>query len=409
MLNATIITIGDELLIGQVVDTNSSWIARLMLSIGIRIKRRLSVGDVREEIVEAVDSCFKDSDLIITTGGLGPTEDDITKPVLCEYFGGKLVRNEAVAQQLRDFFEKKLKRPLSDRNLAQADVPDNCIVLENPDGTAPGMLFEKDGKYLISLPGVPHEMKTIMEQKVYPWCRKTFKLPSIEHQTLTVYGIPESDLADQLKDFEQQLPYGIALAYLPNYGMIRLRLTDYQHQTDVLQKQFDKLKNAVRSYLLYDEDLSPEAFVIRYLEKHNKKVAFAESCTGGYLAHKLTALPGASSVFDTGVVVYANSTKRRLLKIPDQILETEGAVSEETVIAMLNGLFNEHKADYGIAVSGIMGPGGGTPEKPVGTVWIAAGSKENMLTRKMNLRFNRLANIEATYIHAYTLLIQSFT
>jgi len=408
-ITASIITIGDELLIGQVVDTNSPWMSQQLNNIGVWVHHRVAVGDMWEDIWNALDEESKRSNIILITGGLGPTADDITKPVLCKYFGGKLVMHQPTLEHVTYLFEHIFKRPmpLLERNRKQAEVPDVCTVLKNEVGTAPGMLFEKDGRIFISMPGVPYEMKSLMKDKVLPLVKEKFQLLHIGHRTLLTAGIGESFLAEMIKDFEAALPDFIKLAYLPNYGMVRLRLTATGKQSIVeneLDKQFNQLKQLVKDYLVIDEDITLQVLIGRMLKDKHKTVATAESCTGGYIAHLITSVPGSSNYFKGSVVSYDNSIKKNILKVKDETLQTVGAVSEETVREMLRGVLNIMQTDYAIAVSGIMGPDGGTPDKPVGTVWLAVGNNENIETKKFQFRFERLRNIELTAINALNFL-----
>ncbi len=555
-ITASIITIGDELLIGQTIDTNSAFIAQELNKIGVWVRRRVAVGDVYDDIWQALDEESKLADIIIITGGLGPTADDITKPLLCKYFGGKLVVNEKVLAHVKYLFEIVFRRtgPMLERNLKQAEVPDVCTVLHNERGTAPGMWFgppaprrgdlkpnssekqqaysradvltygllkefvkihrqhpteaervlweivrgnkmagfkfkrqhiisnyiadficlsekliiEVDGLYhqlpdniisdeertkdlnrlgfevlritnsqvlndtdnvinaivlqvkkgksklsenkippsggggavFISLPGVPHEMKGLIKNEVIPRLLSTFKLPAIVHQTAFTFGQGESMLAELLKDFEPSLPSHIKLAYLPNYGMVKLRLTSQGDNKAAVEKElkpyFEKLQELVKEYLVSNEDEGLETVIGKLLKAKGKTMATAESCTGGYIAHLITSIPGSSVYYKGSVVGYAYEVKEKVLGVNHKTLETVGAVSSETVKEMLNGVLNIIDVDYALAVSGIMGPDGGTEEKPVGTVWIAVGNKEKVETLKLNLRFDRQRNITIT-------------
>ena len=409
MIQATIITIGDELLIGQVIDTNSAWMAQELNKAGIRVVRRVAVGDVWDEIWNALDEESKHAQIILITGGLGPTADDITKPLLCKYFGGKLVVDEGAKQNVINIFTK-LKRPMIERNLLQAEVPDVCTVIQNKRGTAPGMFFNKDGKIFVSMPGVPHEMKGMMEDDVIPHLTKQFKLPVIIHRTLLTAGVGESFLADLIQDFEEALPPQIKLAYLPNYGMVRLRLTSSGFEKIQIEKdietQFAQLQLLVKDYLVTNVDEPMERVVGKLLLQKNKTMCTAESCTGGYIAHLLTSIPGSSEFYDGSVVSYSYGAKEDLLNVNHQTLLTKGAVSEEVVTEMAKGALQNIKSNYVIAVSGIMGPGGGLPEKPVGTAWIAVGSKEKIVAQKVFFRFDRARNIQLTAVTALNLLRQ---
>lgn len=403
MVNASVITIGDELLIGQVIDTNSAWMATELNKAGIWLKRRVAVGDNREDIIKALNEESSIADIILITGGLGPTADDITKPVLCEYFGGNLIIDEEALSNVKAIFAR-FNRPMLDVNIRQAEVPDVCTVIQNKRGTAPGMWFEKEGKIVVSMPGVPHEMKGMMTDFVLPRLSAYFSMPSIVSRTLLTAGIGESFLAEMIRDFEQQLPSYIKLAYLPNYGMVRLRLTAIGNTKEIIEteadKQFSQLKDLVKEYLVTDKDEPLSVAIGRMLSLQNKTVATAESCTGGYIAHLITAQPGASVYFKGSVICYSNDIKQNLLQVEASTLEAHGAVSEQTVREMAAGALELLKTDYAIAVSGIMGPDGGTPEKPVGTVWIAIANQQEIIAEKFHLRFDRLRNIELTANYA---------
>jgi nicotinamide-nucleotide amidase len=405
---ASIITIGDELLIGQVIDTNSAFISQELNKIGVWVKRRVAVGDSREEIQRALDEESRDSNIIIMTGGLGPTADDITKPVLAEYFGGKLVMNEEVRKHLVYLFEEVWRRPLIERNLKQAEVPDVCTVLPNARGTAPGMWFEKAGKVFVSLPGVPHEMKGLITTEVLPRLQQSFTMPFISHRTMLTAGVGESFLAEAIQHWEEKLPAHLKLAYLPNYGMVRLRITGWSTNKAQLEQELDTefatLKKLVQEWLVIDEDASLPMALSKLLRSKNKTMATAESCTGGYLAHLITAIPGASNVYKGSIISYDNEVKINQLQVSPIILQKMGAVSEEVVTEMAAGVLAKLNTDYAVAVSGIMGPDGGSPEKPVGTVWVAAGNKHKLVTQKFQFRFDRDRNIEMTATQALNLL-----
>jgi nicotinamide-nucleotide amidase len=404
---ASIITIGDELLIGQVVDTNSAWMGQELNKNGIWVGHRNAVGDVREDIWHALDEAFRQSQIILITGGLGPTADDITKPLLCDYFGGKLVVDKGALDNVKKIFER-LQRPMIDRNLQQAEVPDTCTVIPNRRGTAPGMWFEKEGRIFVSMPGVPHEMKGMMTDSVLPALRERFQLPFIAHRTLLTAGIGESFLADHIQSFEETLPASIKMAYLPNYGMVRLRLTIHGEDPDalntVLQERFDTLKGLVSEWMVADEDISIQQALGRLLKSRGQTLGTAESCTGGYIAHLITSIPGSSHYFKGSVVSYDNEVKKKLLHVAPQTLSTDGAVSQATVEEMVRGALAQLDTDFVIATSGIMGPDGGTPGKPVGTVWVAVGNHQNILAQKFAFRFDRQRNIELTATNALNLL-----
>jgi PncC family amidohydrolase len=564
-INASIITIGDELLIGQTIDTNSAYIAQELNKIGVWVQRRVAVGDVYDDIWNALDEEGQLSDLVIITGGLGPTSDDITKPLLCKYFGGKLIVNEKVLEHVKYLFEKVFRRtaPMLDRNLKQAEVPDNCIVLHNSRGTAPGMWFspptprkgdldptdlKNDDKYrrvdpliygllkdfvhehrsnpteaekilwnivrgkkmagfkfrrqhiisnyiadfvclsemlvievdglhhqlpenkisdeertvdlnklgfevirftneqiindtdntittivlqlkerkikvsesktppaeglgeavFISLPGVPFEMKGLMNDEVIPRLLNEFDLPAIIHRTVFTAGQGESFLAELLKDFEPSLPPNIKLAYLPNYGIVKLRLTALGDNKVELEKQvepiFEELQNLVKEYVVTNEDEGLEVVIGKLLKSKNKKMGTAESCTGGYIAHLITSVAGSSAYYNGSIVSYSYDAKENILGVKHDTLLKNGAVSEETVKEMLAGAIDKLQVDYAIAISGIMGPDGGTTDKPVGTVWMAVGNKNNQETMRINLRFDRNRNISISATYALNLL-----
>jgi nicotinamide-nucleotide amidase len=401
-INASIITIGDELLIGQTIDTNSAWIGQELNKIGVWLKRRVAVGDVWDDIWNALDAESRESDIIIITGGLGPTADDITKPLLCKYFGGKLIVNEEVLAHVKYLFDKVYRRPgpMLERNLKQAEVPDVCTILHNARGTAPGMWFEKDGKIYVSLPGVPHEMKGLMINEVLSRIPKYFQLPFIIHRTAFTMGTGESMIAEKIKDFETGLPEHIKLAYLPGYGMVKLRLTAKGDEKGKMETELDEkfsiLKELVAEWLVIDKDENLATVIIKILKEKNKTIGTAESCTGGYIAHLITSNPGSSVGYKGSIISYANDVKENILGVTDKTLRSVGAVSEETVIQMVKGAIEKLNVDFALATSGIMGPDGGTDEKPVGTVWIAAGNKGKVQTTKLAFRFDRERNIEMT-------------
>jgi len=409
-VNASIITIGDELLIGQTIDTNSAWMAEELNKIGVWVRRRVAVGDNWDDIWNALDEESKIADVILITGGLGPTADDITKPLLCKYFNGKLIVNEQVLAHVKYLFEKIFRRPepILERNLRQAEVPDVCTVLMNQRGTAPGMWFEKNGKIFVSLPGVPHEMKGLMKNEVLKRLALQFKMPFILHHTFLTYGMGESFLAEKIKDWEEKLPAHIKLAYLPHYGNVRLRLTGISDQKEKLEKELEALstllKPLIREWLVVDDDMTIQEVIAKLLKEKKQTVGTAESCTGGYIAHLITRDAGASNYFKGTIVAYDNKVKEDILDVSNQSIEAEGAVSEEVVKQMVKGVLEKLKTDFALATSGIMGPDGGSEDKPVGTVWIGAGNNKKIETRVFHFRFDRLRNIEQTAHTALNLL-----
>ena len=407
-INATIITIGDELLIGQVIDTNSAYIAQALSKIGIPVTGRNAVGDNKESIIDALDTASKKSSIIIITGGLGPTADDITKPLLNAYFGGKMIIHEPSLAHITHIFETIHKKPMIERNRIQAEVPDVCEVLFNEKGTAPGMLFKKEGVYYFSLPGVPHEMKWLTDYQVITILQKDFNPDNIAHKTLLTAGLGESFLAELIAPFENALPSSIKLAYLPNFGMVRLRLTgtgkDKNALENLLQTEFEKLKLAVKDYLVTDADETMEIVVGNLLKQRNQTVATAESCTGGYIGHLLSKNAGSSQFYTGGIISYDNRIKTEFLDVPTHILQTVGAVSKEAVEQMALAVRAKMNTDYAISVSGIMGPSGQTDEKPLGMVWVGVANREKVVSKVFYLRFDRLRNIEVTANQAINLL-----
>ena len=400
-MNAEIITIGDELLIGQVVDTNSAWMAQRLNEVGISLYQITSVHDDREHILKALDEAFSRADIVLTTGGLGPTKDDITKHVMCEYFGTQLVEDLQVRTHIHELYKDR-PEALNRLTATQWLVPQTATILTNRVGSAPIMVFEQNttgeadlqrsdlpstaqrSKYLIALPGVPHEMKIAMTEQVLPYLATTGEADlqrsdllstaqrSIIHRTILVHGIPESKLAILIEEWENALPSSIHLAYLPKDGIIRLRLSSYGEATEAeIQSHIDTLLPLIRDYLLAEEDISLEALAGRLLTQHSMTIATAESCTGGRLAAALNAQSGSSAYYMGSVVAYDNSVKTNILGVSPETLNSEGAVSESTVRQMAKGVRALLHTDYAIATSGIAGPTGGTPNKPVGTVWIA--------------------------------------
>jgi nicotinamide-nucleotide amidase len=404
---AEIITIGDEILIGQIVDTNSAWMAQQLNAVGIRVKQITSVSDDRQHILNALNEAQARVDIILITGGLGPTKDDITKTTLAEYFNTGFVLNEATLKNVERIFAR-YNRPLLEVNHNQAMVPANCEVLVNQNGTAPGMWFNHEGKVYVSMPGVPFEMMYLMEEQVIPRLKAQFKLPHIVHNTLLTVGVGESFLAEMIADIEDKLPAHIKLAYLPKLGMVRLRLSaqgeDITSLTSEVEQYADQIAERVGKAVVAREDIPIEKAILNKMEVKGLTLSVAESCTGGYIAHLFTQHPGSSKVFLGGAVSYAYELKESILGVKNETLWQHGAVSEETATEMMQGALENFKSDYAIAVTGIAGPDGGTPDKPVGTVWIAVGNKYKSIIKKFTFGNKRIQNIERTATTALGLL-----
>lgn len=406
-MQAEIITIGDELLIGQVVDTNSAWLGSTLGDDGIKVIQITSVQDNAAQIVQAVNDALTRADIVLMTGGLGPTKDDITKKTLAEMFGMELVRNE----QVYEMVGKQLALrgiAFTELNQGQALVPDGCTVLPNRNGTAPGMWFERDGKVLISMPGVPFEMKALVKDEVLPRLRKHFALDANVHRTIITFGLAESILADTIASWEEALPPYLHLAYLPSALCIRLRLSAYeidrQKAEQEIESQIEKLSKVIPHYIIGSEDDSLESVTGTLLKTRGETLATAESCTGGNIAHRFTAMPGASEYFKGGVVAYSNEVKMALLGVDPESLNRYGAVSQSVAEQMAEGVRRATGATYGISTTGIAGPTGGTPEKPVGTVWMAVATPNGVFSRRMVFGSVRSQNIERASSNCINLL-----
>lgn len=394
-MKATVITIGDEILIGQIVDTNSAWIGQKFSELGVKLHEIISVGDEASQIVSALDRAKATSQIVLMTGGLGPTKDDITKKTLVEYFNTELVLNEEVWEKMKQIFEKRGLQVL-EMNRSQAMIPKACTMLPNARGTAQGMWFDVEGVVFVSMPGVPHEMKHLMETQVIPKLGDRFNFPKIVHATIMTAGAGESTIATMLGGFEEQLPANYKLAYLPDLGVVKLRLTAHGNTDDLsaeVQAQKERMKAILGNYFYAEGEERLEVTLGKMLQQQGATISFAESCTGGYIAHLFTSIPGSSKYFEGGVVSYANAVKQSVLGVSAGTLEKFGAVSEETVREMLAGLFTTTKTTYGIAITGIAGPDGGSPDKPVGTVWIAVGAANNVVAKKFQFFPSRLENI----------------
>jgi nicotinamide-nucleotide amidase len=406
-IKAEIIAIGDELLYGQIIDTNSHWISQELDKIGVRVVRRTTIGDSRESILAAFSEAESRAEIILMTGGLGPTNDDLTKPLLAEYFGVGLELFPEALEAVKTFFEKR-GRELTPINRLQAHLPTNCIYVHNAVGTAPGMWFEERGKVWMSMPGVPHEMRYLMDSFVLPRIKSMYPLPTIFHKVIKTAGIGESWLADLIKEWEAKLPSYIKLAYLPSLGQVKLRLTAFGNDEENLMKEVDiqiaALLPMIDKYVYgYDQD-TLESVVGDLLISQNKTMALAESCSGGFIAHQVTSIPGSSRYFQGAIVPYHNTFKNHILHVDNATLENHGAVSEQTIVQMAENVRDLFSADYGLASSGIAGPNGGWAEKPVGTVWIACANGERTITKKLHLTQDRMLNIQLTSVAVLNLL-----
>ena len=406
---AEIITIGDEILIGQIVDTNSAWMGQQLNRIGVRVHQITSVSDEKKHILAALEEASGRADIILLTGGLGPTRDDITKHTLCEYFNTILVFNEDIFKDVERLFHQR-GRTVTEVNRMQAEVPASCIPLPNKTGTAPGMWFQSGGKIIVSMPGVPYEMKHLMTEQVLPRIVAQFKLPVILHHTILTQGIGESMLAERLVEFEDNLPEGFKLAYLPSPGMVRLRLSAYGSEKEKLQRTLnelvDKLTGQTAEFIYGHNDDSIAGVVGKLLAEKGMTVSTAESCTGGYVSHLLTAIPGSSAWYMGSTITYSYKSKTDILEVPAELINSLGAVSEEVVRVMADNVKKKLGTDCSIATSGIAGPGGGTPAKPVGTVWVAVSTPKGTTTRLLRLGDDRLRNIEVASQTALNILRQ---
>jgi nicotinamide-nucleotide amidase len=407
---AELLTIGDEILYGQIVDTNSQWMSVELSNAGIKVIRKTTVGDQEDEIIAAFAEAEKRADIVLITGGLGPTNDDMTKPCLAKYFNCELKMHEEALAEVTAFFVQR-GRELTEVNRQQAALPVCCEKITNSLGTAPGMWFDRNDKVFVSMPGVPHEMKRMMSDIVIPKLKKKFATPVIHHKVIRTVGIGESFLAEKIADWENSLPKHIKLAYLPNLGEVRLRLTSVGNSLETLSAEAEelttKLNERVGQFIYgYGED-PLEVAVGNMLRDKKLTVSVAESCTGGYLSHLITSVPGSSEYFLGSMIPYAYEIKMRQLGVKPETLEQYGAVSEQTIIEMANLVRAKFTTDIGVATSGIAGPGGATPEKPVGTVWIAYSDKHQTVTRKLQLSKERSLNIKMASIAVLNLIRQS--
>jgi len=406
---AEIITIGDEILIGQIVDTNSAWMAQQLNAIGVKVKQITSVSDDADHIIEALGQAEKRARIILITGGLGPTKDDITKFTLARYFNMGMRRDTAVLEQVEEIF-KRSNRPMIESNIKQADVPEGCTVIQNKNGTAPGMWFDHNENVIVSMPGVPFEMMYMMEEEILPRLKKLFDLPFIYHKTILTAGLGESFLAAEIADIEDSLPATIKLAYLPKLGQVRLRLSTTGPNEAKLKEEVEiyaqQIIAKLKSYVVAEDDIALEKVILDVMDKKGLSLSTAESCTGGYIAHLLTKHAGSSSVFAGGAVAYSYELKESILGVQEETLAQYGAVSEQTVKEMAKGAITHFNTDYSVAVSGIAGPGGGTEDKPVGTVWIAVASRTKVVARLFLFGNKRIQNIERSASAALGMILK---
>lgn len=404
---AELLTIGDEILYGQIVDTNSQWMSIELNKVGIKVIRKTTVGDQEDEILNAFAEAEERADIILITGGLGPTSDDLTRPCLAKYFDCELKINEEALAEVTEFFVSR-GRKMTEVNRQQAAIPVCCTKITNSIGTAPGMWFGKNGKVFVSMPGVPHEMKRMMTEGVIPRLLTTFTAPNIIHQVIRTVGIGESLLADKISSWEKSLPGHIKLAYLPGLGEVKLRLSAMAENDSGLRLEINdlvkKLKTLVGEYIYGLGDEGLEVVIGKLLKEKGLTLAVAESCTGGYVSHLITSVPGSSEYFLGSIIPYAYEIKMRQLGVKPETLEMYGAVSEPTIIEMANLVRAKFNTDIGVATSGIAGPGGATIEKSVGTVWIAYSDKHHTATRKLQLSKDRMINIQLASVAVLNLI-----
>jgi nicotinamide-nucleotide amidase len=407
---AEIITIGDEILIGQTVDTNSAWMAQRLNHLGIELLQSRSVHDSEDSIVKAFNSVDPQSQLILITGGLGPTKDDITKRVISEYFGAKLIRDQEVLKKIEAYFNER-GRQILESNRRQADLPDKATILPNPLGTASGMWFEKDDKVFVSMPGVPYEMKGLMSNEVLPRIAQKFELPAIYYRTVMTEGMGESFIAEIIKDWEEKLlEKQISIAYLPSPGVVKIRLGAKGKRAELEQikakvdQEIDALYELIPTYIYGENDISIQEATAQKLKSSGKTIATAESCTGGYLAHLLTAISGSSDYFKGSVIAYSNEVKIKQLGVSAANLEADGAVSESVIREMAKGAREQLNTDLALATSGVAGPDGGSDDKPVGTVWIALATQEGIYAKKYTFEKDRGRNIKRASYAALSLV-----
>jgi nicotinamide-nucleotide amidase len=405
-MNAEIISIGDELLIGKTINTNASWLGSELSLINIVVKRSQTISDERQAIIDSFDIAFKRSDLIIVTGGLGPTKDDITKQVLCEYFDTELEINQDVLLKIQAYFEKR-NRPMLEMNTLQAALPKACEMIPNDLGTASGMWFEKNGKILISLPGVPYEMKGMMQTILLNKIKDYFKVKELYHKTILTTGIGESFLAEEMKDWEYRIrKEGFGLAYLPSPGMVKLRITSNKGAQDATRIDvfFEELQAKLKHHVYGFEEDTLASVIGDKLKQIGKTLSTVESCTAGGIANEIVSVPGSSVYYQGSIVAYSYDLKSDLVNVNPETIQHFGAVSEETAVEMVKGGLAKMKTDFCIATTGIAGPGGGMPDKHVGTVWIAVASSDKIVAKRFMFGDSRERNMKMTTYAALNLL-----
>ncbi|MCB9190587.1 MAG: competence/damage-inducible protein A [Flavobacteriales bacterium] len=407
LMKVEIITIGDEILIGQIVDTNSAWMATELNQIGAKVERIVTISDDMDEIISALRDAEERADLVLITGGLGPTKDDVTKKALAQYFDCGFTFHPDIAEHIARLFAR-FGKEITEINRLQAELPSACEPLQNDQGTAPGMWFEKNRTVFVSMPGVPYEMKGIMLNHVFPRVRAKFNTPIILHRTILTMGMGESWLSEKIEEWESSLPSGFKLAYLPSPGRVRLRISAYGNQSDrlesLLESEVQKLLSIIPELVYGFDNETIESVVGQLLRSAGQTVATAESCTGGLIAHKITSVTGASDYFLGSIVSYSNEVKVNSLGVSENVLKEFGAVSEQVVRQMAEGVRKQLKTDFGIATSGIAGPDGGTDEKPVGTVWIAVSGPSKTIAKRFQFGHNRGRNIEISANTALNML-----
>ena len=415
VVRCKVITIGNELLTGEVLNTNAAWISDKLIATGIETTEHLTISDKKEAIIHAIQHSFGTVELIITTGGLGPTSDDITKYTLAEFFNSRLVPNEKVLEDIRSLLKDRGIKDMNELNRKQAEVPENCTIIRNKHGTAPGMIFSTENCLIVSLPGVPAEMQDMTVNHVIPLVKKEFRLPVIIQKHIITQGISEANLSRKLASWESALPEEVILAFNPSPGMLKLRLSINKDNTkdanEILNHHIASLKKIITGYIVPEKNETPEQVIGNVLLSKQLTLAVAESCTGGYLSSLISGVPGSSGYFKGGITAYSNEIKQKILDVPPEVLERHGAVSAQTVKKMAEGVLRKYQTDTAIAISGIAGPTGGTEEKPVGTAWIAVGNPASILVKKFIFYKDRRINIiRASYmaINQLRLFIQQY-